>query len=560
MSSCHSDIDEAHNITRFLDGPTMNPRLDNLILAWALAACTLISAALAPTAAAATPSPPAADAATSKTAPVETGIAWYKGDVDAAFGAARADNRPVFLYWGAVWCPPCNQIKATIFNRQDFIERSRFFVPVYIDGDSPSAQRLGARFNVSGYPTMILLKPDGTEITRLPGEVDADQYMRVLTLGMNGARPVRQTLAAALAHDGAKLTPEDWRMLAYYSWETDEQQLLSKERLAATLQRVARACPADQPATAARLKLQALVAAAKAKDAKPRDDKLAVAQLMSVLADPKLARDNFDLLVNYPREVANLVTLPKSPERARVVAGWNGALERLVANTSLSTADRLSVVDAEVALAKLDAPKATLADALLRTVREEAARADRETSDPYARQAVISGAAEVLDNAGLGSESDALLKRELTRTHYPYYFMLGLAANAKKRGEKGAAVDWAEKAYSAAEGDATRLQWGASYINTMIDLAPQDSARIEKAARKVIGELDPAPDTFYERNRRSLERVGKKLVAWNKEGHHEDALKRIRAQMASVCAKLPASDPARTTCSGVLRPAIGAKA
>jgi hypothetical protein len=173
---------------------------------------------------------------------------------------------------------------------------------------------------------------------------------------------------------------------------------------------------------------------------------------------------------------------------------------------------------------------------------------------------VISGAAEVLENAGLGNESDALLKRELTRTHYPYYFMLGLAANAKKRGDKSAAVEWAEKAYTAAEGDATRLQWGASYINTMIDLAPEDSARIEKAALKVIGELDPAPDTFYERNRRSLERIGKKLAAWNKDNRHNESLKRIQAQMADVCAKLPASDPARATCRGVLYPASGAKA
>ena len=55
--------------------------------------------------------------------------------IDAAFAKARAEGKPVFLYWGAVWCPPCNQVKATIFNRQDFIDRSRFFVPVYLDGD-----------------------------------------------------------------------------------------------------------------------------------------------------------------------------------------------------------------------------------------------------------------------------------------------------------------------------------------------------------------------------------------------------------------------------------------
>src|ERR1700730_14051821 len=189
--------------------------IGNLILASALAPCAIAAAPLAPAGA---PVPPHANSAVAKTTPIETGISWYQGDVDAAFAKARAEGKPLFLYWGAVWCPPCNQVKATIFNRQDFIERSRLFVPVYVDGDSPSAQRLGARFKVSGYPTMILFKPDGSEITRLPGEVEAEQYMRVLTLGMNGARPVKQTLAAALAHDGVKLTPEDWRMLAYYSW------------------------------------------------------------------------------------------------------------------------------------------------------------------------------------------------------------------------------------------------------------------------------------------------------------------------------------------------------
>ena len=59
---------------------------------------------------------------------------------------ARAETKPVFVYWGAKWCPPCNQVKATLFNRQDFIERSRAFVPVYVDGDSPGAQKIGARF------------------------------------------------------------------------------------------------------------------------------------------------------------------------------------------------------------------------------------------------------------------------------------------------------------------------------------------------------------------------------------------------------------------------------
>jgi thioredoxin-related protein len=138
------------------------------------------------------------------------GIAWQQGDVDAAFALAKASNKPLFLYWGAVWCPPCNQVKSTIFNRQDFIERSRFFVPVYIDGDSPSAQKLGTRFKVSGYPTMILFKPDGTEVTRLPGEVDGARYLQVLEIGMNAAHSVADMLKNASA--GEKLTPDELRL------------------------------------------------------------------------------------------------------------------------------------------------------------------------------------------------------------------------------------------------------------------------------------------------------------------------------------------------------------
>jgi len=530
----------------------MKSMLACMCIAVCLAACSkepdVADASATPTAAVPTPSAPGH---------AEAAVAWHKGDVDAAFAAAKAANLPLFMYWGAVWCPPCNQVKATVFNRRDFIERSRFFVPVYIDGDSPGAQRTGARFKAGGYPTMILFRPDGSEITRLPGEVDADQYMRVLVLGMNGARPVRETLDSALGRGpGAVLAPEDWRMLAYYSWDTDEQQLVAKKDLPATLARLARTCPADQWDTATRLRLRALAAAATAKGAKPRDDPAAVAQIVGVLGDPKRVRANFDIVVYYAGDLAGHVTLPRSYARAELVTAWSEALALLIADAGLSTADRLAAVAAEVDLARLGAGSGALPGSLVTIVRDEAARADRETADPYARQAVIGTAAGLLAEAGLLDESDALLTSELSRSHSPYYFMLDLAANARKRGDKPAAIDWARKAYDAARGPATRLQWGAAYLRMLVELAPQDTARIEAAAASVLGELPATPDTFFERSRRSLEKIGRQLAAWNKDGSHDASLQRIRAQMATVCAKLPAADPARATCDGVLlRPA-----
>src|SRR5450432_375725 len=267
----------------------------------------------------------------------DTGIAWRQAasdaDVDAAFADARAANKPVFVYWGAKWCPPCNQVKATLFNRQDFIERSRGFVPVYVDGDSPGAQKIGARFHVSGYPTMVLFNPQGKEVTRLPGEVDPVRYTQVLTLGMNAARPVGAVLADALARPAA-LDANDWRLLAFYSWDTDQQQIIDKQRLPATLLALADACPADAPETAMRLRLKALAAA----DAKapPKVDATTRSGLVALLTDPARSREQTDMLTNYAAEIVRAASASAAPERTALLGAFDVALKRLEADATLS--------------------------------------------------------------------------------------------------------------------------------------------------------------------------------------------------------------------------------
>jgi hypothetical protein len=424
-----------------------------------------------------------------------------------------------------------------------------------LDGDTPGAQKLAGRFKVRGYPTMILFRPDGSELTRLPGEVDALRYMQVLAAGLAAASPIKASLATAVSDQATTLNADAWRLLAFYSWDTDEAQLVPKKELAATLRTLASHCPPEHQDAATRLDWQALAAGAKEKTTKI-DTLAALQRVSSVLNDRAQSRTHFDLLLYTGDDLVNLLTRPKSVERSALVVQWNTALDQLATDASLSRSDHLSAMAAKLQLAKLGLPKVPapkLAPALVAQARAAAMAADQETVDRLERQAIIPYAAEILSDLGLLDESDAMLKSELPKAVSPYYHMLVLSDNAEKRGDKPASLDWAERAYQASLGPATRLQWGADYVDQLIKLAPDDTARIEKATRAVIAELDPVTETFYERNQRVLDRMGARLRAWGAKGPHVATLKTLSAQLDAVCAQLPEGDPARNACAGVFK-------
>ena len=542
-----------------------DPAATNSASPAATTAVTPSTTAATPSTAAVTPTGAAPDHSTKAGAGQDdAGIAWKNAatdaEVDAAFALAKSEGKPVFVYWGAKWCPPCNQVKATLFNRQDFIERSRAFVPVYVDGDSPGAQKIGSRFKVSGYPTMVLFNPQGVEMTRLPGEVDAARYTEVLTLGMNAQRPVKDVLAQAKA-GGRGLSPSDWRLLAFYSWGTD-QELVPKDAVPGVLKQLADACPADQTEVATRLRLKAF-AAVDTEKTKPTATAADQAKLLKLLGDENASRAHMDVISNYGTEIVRAVSTQGTPQRAEIVKAMDVALKRFEADTTLSRADRMGALIAQVDLAKIDADKndlkavppkfPKLPDALLADVREQAAKADREITNGYERQAVITAAAYLLDQAGLGDESDSLLKANLAKSHSPYYLMSELASNAKSRGDKPEALRWYEEAFNKSEGPATRLQWGSSYVNALVEMAPQDEARIEKAVAQLFTEAAAAPDAFYERSGRSLQRIGTKLQAWNKGGQHSAAIGRLQKQLDGVCGALDKGDTKRAACEGLLK-------
>jgi protein disulfide-isomerase len=456
-------------------------------------------------------------------------IAWREGDVADALAEAKENHKPALLYWGAVWCPPCNQMKASLFKDPAFIAETQQFIPVYLDGDSKGAQQWGERFGISGYPTVIVLRPDGTEVTRISSATMASQLPALLKTAAGRTTSTEDLLATAKA-DPAKLSADDWQILADFDWRDDPRHFGDPQTAVALLDRLAKAAP--QPALQRRFALLAIVVGAQGGKLSQAQQARLVAILPPILgkyAEVKVNRQelNFDV----PPMVAGLTD---AKQRDTLGKSLIAAEDSIYMDKSLPIADRL---DSTMAQVKLTAVRGKVPPAVLAKVQERARWADANAKDKMTRQGVIDDAAYLLFDAGDHAGAKKLETAELKRSDQPYYYMSSLSDFAEQEGDKAAAIDWARKAYEASQGPATRVQWAILYSNTVLRNAPADKAQVVKAADAVLDELGKTPDSYYQRTRVKVAAWGTKLRAWSMAHNGGDVLAALRTRMNGVCGK-----------------------
>lgn len=93
----------------------------------------------------------------------------HASSLDAALELAARDGHRVLLDFTAVWCPPCNLLAAEVLHDPADAELFDDIILVEVDVDDFDSWPVKDRYEVGGYPTLVLVDATGGELDRLVG-------------------------------------------------------------------------------------------------------------------------------------------------------------------------------------------------------------------------------------------------------------------------------------------------------------------------------------------------------------------------------------------------------
>jgi len=481
------------------------------------------------------------------------GIPWFGGTVEEALAKAKAERRPVFLYWGAVWCPPCQVLRTRLFPRPEFRARLAATVPVYLDGDTERAQIWGEKLHTLGYPTVVLLDPDGREITRINSLISIDQYVETLKAALDATRPVPELVKQVESDGVAALSPADRNLLAFYSWYQDDATGLDLAGRRALFDRLWRETPDAQRIEKARFLMLWLQEAAKSEEDTPPLDLPAEERarraeaVRVVLADRELRNTNLDVVL-YGAGAAGWLAPVAGAERAALVAAWNDATVAVERDEQLTPGERVAALYGALQLARLDLPATPAGeeppppgDDLQQRIRARVRWAADTVTGDEELQGVMNTMGGVLERAGMLDDVRALLAEKGSHTVAPYYYVSWQADLEETAGHAAEAVKLYREAWQGARatGSAdgmTPLRWGSTYLRSVLRLTPEASETVATDGATILGDALGTPDAFAGGNWSRLQAIDQALAGWSKDQPARAAVvESLRARIRDAC-------------------------
>lgn len=93
--------------------------------------------------------------------------------IDQALALAKVRGNPVLVDFSAIWCPTCRLLYAEVFTNETVKGAiTTGFVPSRVDYESPEARTFMQRYEVQGFPTLLVLSAEGTLVRHVPVSFD----------------------------------------------------------------------------------------------------------------------------------------------------------------------------------------------------------------------------------------------------------------------------------------------------------------------------------------------------------------------------------------------------
>ncbi|MEM8680411.1 MAG: thioredoxin fold domain-containing protein [Planctomycetota bacterium] len=105
-------------------------------------------------------------------------VPWVK-DLATAQQLAASKNQLILLHFSAHDCPPCRQLERKVFSKRTFGHAiGELFVPVNVNVSLQP--ELKQQFNITAWPTDVVVTPDGQEVHRMTSMQDMNEYLITL--------------------------------------------------------------------------------------------------------------------------------------------------------------------------------------------------------------------------------------------------------------------------------------------------------------------------------------------------------------------------------------------
>ncbi len=110
-----------------------------------------------------------------------SGIKFDKMSLDKAKKIAKEDGKLIFIDVYTTWCGPCKEMARTTFTQDEVgAVYNKKFVCLKLDAENDAdGPTVASKYKITGYPTLLYLKPDGSVVKKLSGKQSAEKLISV---------------------------------------------------------------------------------------------------------------------------------------------------------------------------------------------------------------------------------------------------------------------------------------------------------------------------------------------------------------------------------------------